>query len=120
LVNNYFFSFEFLALCWHSHDQDTYALCRVFKKNAICTEVDGLQAQCSMALLEGACQQLLTSGSQEYQTPSPDVPVGSTSGGADDDADKDESWMQFISDDAWCSSTADGAEESTSCVALAT
>ncbi|XP_066399897.1 NAC domain-containing protein 54-like [Miscanthus floridulus] len=101
--------------------QDTYALCRVFKKNAICTEVDGLQAQCSMALLEGACQQLLTSGSQsqEYQTPSPDVPVGSTSGGADDDADKDESWMQFISDDAWCSSTADGAEESTSCVALA-
>uniref|UniRef100_K4A2I7 NAC domain-containing protein n=3 Tax=Setaria TaxID=4554 RepID=K4A2I7_SETIT len=100
--------------------QDTYALCRVFKKNAICTEVDDLQAQCSMALLEGACQQLLTAGSQEYQTPSPDVPVGSTSGGADDDADKDESWMQFISDDAWCSSTADGAEESTSCVALAT
>ncbi|CAN6175255.1 unnamed protein product [Urochloa humidicola] len=102
--------------------QDTYALCRVFKKNAICTEVDGLQAQCSMALLEGACQQLLTttgSQSQEYQTPSPDVPVGSTSGGADDDADKDESWMQFISDDAWCSSTADGAEESASCVALA-
>ncbi|CAL5062976.1 unnamed protein product [Urochloa decumbens] len=99
--------------------QDTYALCRVFKKNAICAEVDGLQAQCSMALLEGACQQLLTTGSQEYQTPSPDVPVGSTSGGADDDADKDESWMQFISDDAWCSSTADGAEESASCVALA-
>lgn len=108
-----------LALCWHSHTQDTYALCRVFKKNAICTEVDGLQAQCSMALLEGACQQLLTSGSQEYQTSSPDVPVASTSGGADDDAEKDESWMQFISDDAWCSSTADGAEESTSRVALA-
>ncbi|KAL6844927.1 hypothetical protein ACP4OV_025586 [Aristida adscensionis] len=103
--------------------QDTYALCRVFKKNAICAEVDDMQAQCSMALLEGARQQLLAGGSQEYQTPSPDVPVGSTSGGgggADDDADKDDSWMQFISDDAWCSSTADGAaEESTSCVALA-
>jgi hypothetical protein len=103
----------------HSNDQDTYALCRVFKKNAICTEVDDLQAQCSMALLEGACQQLLPSGSQEYETPSPDVPVRSTSGGADEDADKDDSWMQFISDDAWCSSTADGADEdSTSCVAL--
>jgi hypothetical protein len=72
-----------------------------------------------MALLEGACQQLLPSGSQECETPSPDVPVRSTSGGADEeDADKDDSWMQFISDDAWCSSTADGAEESTSCVAL--
>jgi len=47
------------------------------------------------------------------------VPVGSTSGGADDDADKDESWTQFISGDAWCSSMADGAEESTTCVALA-
>uniref|UniRef100_M8C7K2 NAC domain-containing protein 74 n=1 Tax=Aegilops tauschii TaxID=37682 RepID=M8C7K2_AEGTA len=72
--------------------QDTYALCRVFKKNAICAE-------------------------EYYQTPSPDVPAGSTSGGADadadDDADKDDSWMQFISEDAWCSSTA--AEESTSC-----
>ncbi|KAL5201203.1 hypothetical protein ABZP36_035557 [Zizania latifolia] len=99
--------------------QDTYALCRVFKKNAICTEVEELQGQCSMALLEGACQQLLASGSQEYETPSPDVPVGSTSGGADEDADKDDSWMQFISDDAWGSSTTDGAEESTSCVALA-
>ncbi|EAZ10016.1 hypothetical protein OsI_32319 [Oryza sativa Indica Group] len=109
--------------------QDTYALCRVFKKNAICTEVEELQGQCSMALLEGACQQLLASGGggsqEQYETPSPpDVPVGSTSGGADadaeDDPDKDDSWMQFISDDAWCSSTADGgAEESTSCVALA-
>ncbi|XP_006661516.2 NAC domain-containing protein 71-like [Oryza brachyantha] len=101
--------------------QDTYALCRVFKKNAICSEVEELQGQCSMALLEGACQQLLASGGQEqYETPSPDVPVGSTSGAdAEDDPDKDDSWMQFISDDAWCSSTADGAEESTSCVALA-
>jgi hypothetical protein len=30
-----------------------YALCRVFKKNAICTEVNDLQAQCNIALLEG-------------------------------------------------------------------
>jgi hypothetical protein len=105
-------------------DQDTYALCRVFKKNAICAEVEELQeGQCSMALLEGACQQLLAgsrnSGQEYYQTPSPDVPVGSASGtaDADDEADKDDSWMQFISDDAWCSSSA--AEDSTSCVALA-
>lgn len=91
--------------------------------------MEELQGQCSMALLEGACQQLLASGGggsqEQYETPSPpDVPVGSTFGGADadaeDDPDKDDSWMQFISDDAWCSSTADGgAEESTSCVALA-
>ncbi|KAM0905119.1 hypothetical protein ACQ4PT_017559 [Festuca glaucescens] len=108
--------------------QDTYALCRVFKKNTICAEVEELQeGQCSMALLEGACQQLLAGSgsrgnSQEYyQTPSPDVPVGSTSGtaDADDDADKDDSWMQFISDDAWCSGAA-AEEDSTSCVALAT
>ena len=104
-------------------DQDTYALCRVFKKNAICAEVEELQeGQCSMVLLEGACQQLLAgSTSQEYyQTPSPDVPVGSTSGtaDADDDPDKDDSWMQFISDDAWCYRAVE--EESTSCVALAT
>jgi len=44
-----------------SHDQDDYALCWVFKKNTIC--------MCIMALLEGACHQLLTSGSIEYQTP---------------------------------------------------
>jgi len=44
-----------------SHDQDDYALCWVFKKNTIC--------MCTMALLEGACHQLLTSGSIEYQTP---------------------------------------------------
>uniref|UniRef100_A0A0D9XGG6 NAC domain-containing protein n=1 Tax=Leersia perrieri TaxID=77586 RepID=A0A0D9XGG6_9ORYZ len=107
--------------------QDTYALCRVFKKNAICNEVEELQGQCSMALLEGACQQLLaTSGGsqvEQYETPSPpEVAVGSTSGGADaeEDPEKDESWMQFISDDAWYASNAgDGGEESTSCVAIA-
>ncbi|KAM3277495.1 hypothetical protein ACQJBY_045406 [Aegilops geniculata] len=118
------FAFSYHELIYHAWwmDQDTYALCRVFKKNAICAEVEELQeGQCSMALLEGACQQLLassrTAGQEYYQTPSPDVPAGSTSGGADadadDEADKDDSWMQFISEDAWCSSTA--AEESTSC-----
>jgi len=61
----FFNYFRFSLYYLHCHDQDTYALCRVFKKNAICTEVDDLQAQCSMALLEGACQQLLTSGSME-------------------------------------------------------
>lgn len=106
--------------------QDTCALCRLFKKNAmIYTQVEELrmqETQCSMAPLVGDCQQLLAGdiNSQEYYylTPSPDVPGGPdadkddcwmmqfVSGGAS--ADKDDSWMQFVpggavadKDDSW-------------------
>lgn len=37
----------------------------------------------------------------DYETMSPDVPAASSSCLEEDD--KDESWMQFITDDPWCS-----------------
>ena len=77
----------------------------------------GLQEECHLHRDRGG--QPASAVQHGVADPSPDVTVGSTSGGADDDADKDESWTQFISGDAWCSSMADGAEESTTCVALA-
>ncbi|KAF3974707.1 hypothetical protein ACB098_04G063800 [Castanea mollissima] len=78
--------------------QDTYALCRVFKKNGICSEIEE-QGQCSLSLLESS-QGVIN----EYETMSPDVTMASSS--CLDEEDKDDSWMQFITDDAWCSSNA--------------
>lgn len=41
------------------------------------------------------------------ETMSPDqVPMASTSSCCVEEDDKDDSWMQFITDDAWCSSNA--------------
>lgn len=57
------------------------------------------QAQCSMSLIESS--QGVTN---ETETLSPDVPVASSSGMEEED--KDDSWMQFITDDPWCSSNA--------------
>lgn len=84
--------------------QDTYALCRVFKKNGICSEIEE-QGQCSLTLLEGS-QGVIN----EYETMSPDVTMASS---CVEEEDKDDSWMQFITDDAWCSSSAvtGGGEE---------
>ncbi|KAG1359505.1 NAC domain-containing protein 45-like [Cocos nucifera] len=76
--------------------QDLYALCRVFKKNVVCAEIE-LQGQYSLMLMEGT-QGVITT---ESETMSPDVPVGSSS--CLDEDDKDDAWMQFISDDVWCS-----------------
>jgi hypothetical protein len=100
----------------HHYSQDSYALCRVFKKNVVvCTEIED-QGQCSITVLETP-PKIVSVSNDIYETESPaDVTVGSSSY-ADED-DKDDSWMQFISDDAWCStvsSTNDGIEE-TSCV----
>lgn len=39
---------------------------------------------------------------QDYETMSPDVPIPSSS--CLEEEDKDDSWMQFITDDPWCSS----------------
>ncbi|KAK9117999.1 hypothetical protein Scep_016092 [Stephania cephalantha] len=79
--------------------QDSYALCRVFKKNAVSTEVEE-QAQCSMSSL---VDQSSHGGIiNDYETASPDVPLSSP---CLDDDDKDEAWMQFITEDAWISST---------------
>ncbi|GAV83772.1 NAM domain-containing protein [Cephalotus follicularis] len=77
--------------------QDSYALCRVFKKNGICSEMEE-QGQCSMSLME-----------RSHETMSPDVVV--TSSSFMEAEDKDDSWMQFITEDAWCSSTTSMAAE---------
>lgn len=55
-----------------------------------------MQGQYSLMLMEGT-QGMITS---ESETMSPDVPVGSSP--CLDEDDKDDEWMQYISDDAWC------------------
>ncbi|XP_020221872.1 NAC domain-containing protein 86 [Cajanus cajan] len=79
--------------------QDTYALCRVFKKNGICSDIEEQQGQCSISLIE--CSQTIIN---ECETMSPDIPGASSS--CLEEEDKDDSWMQFITDDAWYSSNA--------------
>ncbi|KAM0942141.1 hypothetical protein DsansV1_C15g0135141 [Dioscorea sansibarensis] len=84
--------------------QDSYALCRVFKKNVVCGEVED-QGQCSLSMIESS--QGLTSSSthdqyyDQLETVSPDTAVGSSP--CIDEDDKDDSWMQFITEEAWCS-----------------
>ncbi|XP_042013299.1 NAC domain-containing protein 86-like [Salvia splendens] len=85
--------------------QDSYALCRVFKKNGLCSEVEELGQSSSIPLLEHYMQGV----SNEHETMSPDFPLASSSIVCieeEDKDDKDESWMQFITDDVWCSSSA--------------
>lgn len=86
--------------------QDSYALCRVFKKNGICSDTeDQQQAQCSLLMMDSP-QGVINNNNNsniEYETTSPDVPI--TSSSYIDEDDKDDSWMQFITDDAWCSSS---------------
>lgn len=93
--------------------QDSYALCRVFKKNGICSELETEQqlqtGQCSFTT---ASMEINSNNNfnnnNEYETMSPEV--GVSSGCVEDVVDdKDDSWMQFITDDAWdTSSTAMG------------
>ncbi|KAG6404279.1 hypothetical protein SASPL_136525 [Salvia splendens] len=86
-------------------DKDSYALCRVFKKNGLCSEVEELGQSSSIPLLEHYMQGV----SNEHETMSPDFPLASSSIVCieeEDKDDKDESWMQFITDDVWCSSSA--------------
>ncbi|KAK5804445.1 NAC domain-containing protein 54-like isoform X2 [Gossypium arboreum] len=77
--------------------QDSYALCRVFKKNGICSETKD-QGRCNMLVME--CSQSVINDSE---TMSPDLPLASSSSFIEEE-DKDDSWMQFITDDPWCSS----------------
>ncbi|KAI3982987.1 hypothetical protein MKX01_010470 [Papaver californicum] len=95
--------------------QDFYALCRVFKKNGVCTEVALDQGgQCSIPFVESS-QGL---SSNDYETMSPDVPIESSPCMDKVENDKDESWMQFITEDAWgvSSSPTLGGEDATSCI----
>ncbi|XP_040998025.1 NAC domain-containing protein 86-like [Juglans microcarpa x Juglans regia] len=91
--------------------QDTYALCRVFKKNGICFEIEEqAPGQCSsLSLVLESSQAGHVMNDYHELTMSPDVTMASSSCCMDDDdhhqEEKDDSWMQFITDDAWyCSS----------------
>ncbi|KAG6625502.1 hypothetical protein I3843_16G099600 [Carya illinoinensis] len=101
--------------------QDTYALCRVFKKNGICSEIEE-QAASNLSLLESSQAGHHVMNDYQAETMSPDVTMASSSCSMDDhhhhqEEKDDNSWMQFITDDAWyCSSnvatgTGTGGEE---------
>ena len=68
--------------------QDSYALCRVFKKNVPVGEFEK-QGECSMSQAKGNQEQVA------------DFEDAGESSGANEN-DKDNSWMQFIVEDLWC------------------
>lgn len=69
--------------------QDSYALCRVFKKNVPAGEFEK----------QGECSSSQAKGNQEQVTDFEDAGESSTA----NENDKDNSWMQFIVEDLWCS-----------------
>nr|AFN55265.1 NAC domain protein [Tamarix hispida] len=83
--------------------QDTFALCRVFKKNGIYSEI--LEEQMPQTPYNLPLTIESFNAPADYEMLSPDVPMTSSSCVEEDDKDKDDSWMQFITDDAWCSSS---------------
>ena len=87
--------------------QDSYALCRVFKKNGICSEVEeilvgGQSSSSSLSFMENSnsTSQTLVN---DYETLSPDILMAASSSCVEEE-EKDDSWMQFITEDAWCAS----------------
>ncbi|KAH0702800.1 hypothetical protein KY290_018108 [Solanum tuberosum] len=88
--------------------QDSYALCRVFKKNGVCSDIEELgQPSINVPSFEYPLSQGINNNNnvhhEQYQTPSPDVPLASSSCCIEEE-EKDDSWMQFITEDVWCSS----------------
>ncbi|CAN6464101.1 unnamed protein product [Victoria cruziana] len=98
--------------------QDSYALCRVFKKNAACMDMELEQGQCSINLIDHHSHQSFTAATAtvativtEPESMSPDqMPEGSSSCVDVDDDKDDDAWMEFIMEDAWCSSRVIGGE----------
>ncbi|GAB4850511.1 hypothetical protein Ancab_029821 [Ancistrocladus abbreviatus] len=87
-----------------SRFQDTYALCRVFKKNGMCLDTEEQGKYTSAVTSHGSSHsQSVGDIVNDYETMSPDVQT--TSSPCIEEEDKDDSWMQFITDDAWCSSS---------------
>ncbi|XP_015159401.1 NAC domain-containing protein 86 isoform X1 [Solanum tuberosum] len=87
---------------------DSYALCRVFKKNGVCSDIEELgQPSINVPSFEYPLSQGINNNNnvhhEQYQTPSPDVPLASSSCCIEEE-EKDDSWMQFITEDVWCSS----------------
>lgn len=74
-------------------------MCRVFKKNGICGSELEDQGQLSMVLTEEFAQGIVT----EFETVSTSGVIPLAPSACIEDEDKDDSWMQFIKDDAWCS-----------------
>lgn len=70
----------------------------MFKKNGICSEIEE-QGQCSITLIENS----QTINMNESETMSPELATGASSSCFEEE-DKDDSWMQFITEDAWFSS----------------
>ncbi|TQD94236.1 hypothetical protein C1H46_020188 [Malus baccata] len=91
--------------------QDSFALCRVFKKNGICSEIEEQQGQSSHLTLNNIHERSQGVNNDHCdQTLSPENPMASSSSIScpQEEDDKDDSWMQFITDDTWmqCSSNA--------------
>ncbi|MCD7457566.1 hypothetical protein HAX54_035424 [Datura stramonium] len=80
----------------------------VFKKNGVCSEIEELsQPSINVPSFEYPLTQGINNNNvhdQQYQTPSPDVPLASSSCCIEEE-EKDDSWMQFITEDVWCSSS---------------
>ncbi|KAM0983139.1 hypothetical protein ACFX2I_015925 [Malus domestica] len=89
--------------------QDSFALCRVFKKNGICAEIEEQQGQSSHLTLNNIHERSQGVNNDHCdQTMSPEILMASSSSISclQEEDDKDDSWMQFITDDTWmqCSS----------------
>ncbi|CAA0818115.1 NAC domain containing protein 57 [Striga hermonthica] len=93
--------------------QDSYALCRVFKKNGLSSEIEDHVQSSNVLLLD-----YMQGVNNEHESMSPDFPLASSSNNRcneeEDKDDKDESWMQFITDDVWCSSSTNFAGDEVS------
>ncbi|KAH7857566.1 hypothetical protein Vadar_014070 [Vaccinium darrowii] len=90
--------------------QDSYALCRVFKKNSVCSEIEEQAGQCSSSLIETSQEGRVINidGDTMSSCYDPNVPLMSSFVSSssycvvdedDNNDDDDESWMQFITDD---------------------
>ncbi|KAG7020031.1 NAC domain-containing protein 86, partial [Cucurbita argyrosperma subsp. argyrosperma] len=84
--------------------QDSYALCRVLKKNGICSEVEEQisgqsSSSSSLSFIDNSnsTSQTLVN---DYETLSPDVLMPPPSSSCVEEEEKDDSWMQFITEDA--------------------
>lgn len=95
-------------------------MCRVFKKNGVCSEIEEVgQPSTNVPSFEYPLTQGINNHNvhDQYQTPSPDVPLASSSCCIEEE-EKDDSWMQFITEDVWCSSNSSFQGEEISPIAF--
>ncbi|GFZ07636.1 NAC domain containing protein 57 [Actinidia rufa] len=91
--------------------QDSYALCRVFKKNGVCSEIEEQAGQRSSSPTVENCQLMINDCDSMSLSPADQHHIAQRSSSSfmdeEENNNDDESWMQFITDDAWCSSNID-------------